>query len=172
MRTRRTVAAAPGANGRFPADSTVAVTPQRQVAAELADQLGALLVAAAAAGVGLAPETNSDLRSGVPPPRGIEILLPHWTTCNPLRTYSPLHRQAGEAAGPGTSKHGWGHGSTSTIGSGRHLHVAGLRVAVRKGGAVVFSQPESVRPGGANEEAWHWEALSALYAMPASWVTH
>ena len=105
----RTVAAGARRDGRFPADSHHGGPPAVQVAAELADQLGALLVAAAAAGVGLAPETSSCLPPGVAPPPRIESCYRTYDMQVWWRTYYCSIDKCGNAAQPGTSKHGWGH---------------------------------------------------------------
>jgi D-alanyl-D-alanine carboxypeptidase len=150
---------APGANGRFPADSVVAVTQQCQVAAELADQLGALLVAAEAAGVGLAPETSSYLPPGVAPPPRIESCYRTYDMQVWWRTYYCSISKCGNAAQPGTSKHGWGHAVDFEDRLGELTFTSpGYQWLVANAGRFGFFQPESVQQGGANEEAWHWEA--------------
>ena len=156
------VAASPpasGPNGRFPAGSLVAITPQCQVAAEIADQLGALLVAANAAGVGLAPETSSYLPPGVIPPPRMESCYRSYEMQVWWRDYYCSIGKCGNAATPGTSKHGLGHAVDFEDRLGELTFTSpGYQWLVINAARFGFAQPSSVQPGGASEEAWHWEA--------------
>ena len=150
---------APGPNGQFPAGSLVTVTPECQVAGEIADQLGALLVAAEAAGVGLAPETSSYLPPGVTPPPRMESCYRSYGMQVWWRDYYCSIDKCGNAALPGMSKHGWGHAVDFEDQLGELTFTSpGYQWLVTNAARFGFSQPPSVQEGGANEEAWHWEA--------------
>jgi len=150
---------APGPNGRFPAESLVAITPQCQVAEEIVDQLGALLIAANAAGVGLAPETSSYLPPGVAPPPRMESCYRSYEMQVWWRDYYCSISKCGNAATPGTSKHGLGHAVDFEDRLGELTFTSpGYQWLVANAARFGFAQPPSVQQGGANEEAWHWEA--------------
>jgi LAS superfamily LD-carboxypeptidase LdcB len=118
-----------------------------------------LLVAARAAGTGLAPETSSYLPPGVPGPPRIESCYRSYDMQVWWRSYYCSVGTCGNAATPGTSKHGWGHAVDFEDRDGEVTFTSpGYQWLVANAARFGFSQPRSVQQGGANEEAWHWEA--------------
>jgi LAS superfamily LD-carboxypeptidase LdcB len=149
-------------NGRYPADSLAAVTPECLVIKEVAGRLKAMLAAANAEGVGLVPEQSSFLPPEVPPPPRIESCYRSYEMQEWWRDYYCSIDKCGLAAQPGRSKHGFGRAvdlqdqlGQLTFQSPGYLWLAAH--AAEYG----FFQPPSVAPGGANEEAWHWETETA-----------
>jgi LAS superfamily LD-carboxypeptidase LdcB len=150
--------APPLENGRFPRHKVVAVTPECQVLASIAPRLQAMLAAANADGVGLVPEQSSFLPPGVPGPPRIESCYRSYEMQVWWRDYYCSIGKCGNAAEPGTSKHGWGRAVDLQDQIGElTFESPGYQWLVAHAAAFGFFQPASVRPTGANPEAWHWE---------------
>jgi D-alanyl-D-alanine carboxypeptidase len=146
-------------NGRFPATALVAVTPQCQVVTEISDQLQALLAAANNAGVGLAPETNSYLPPGTPGPPRIESCYRSYDMQVWWRNYYCSIDKCGNAATPGTSKHGLGHAVDFEDRDGELTFTSpGYQWLAANAAHFGFSQPPNQQQSSPNAEAWHWEA--------------
>ena len=74
------------------------------------------------------------------------------------RNYYCSIGQCGNAAVPGTSKHGTGHAVDFQDQLGELTFTSpGYQWLVANAATFGFMQPPSVQQGGANEEAWHWE---------------
>jgi len=146
-------------NGRIPDRAMTEITPQCRVLDAVAPRLVAMLAAAKADGVGLAPETSSYLPPGVAGPPRIESCYRSYEMQAWWRTYYCSIGKCQDAAVPGTSKHGLGRAvdfedqdgeltfrSPGYVWLGAHAAQFG------------FFQPPSVQEGSSGEEAWHWEA--------------
>ena len=159
LRARPGASTPPGPNGKFPAGALVAITPQCQVIDEIADPLRALMLSAHGDGVGLVPETSSFLPPGVPGPPRIESCYRTYEMQAWWRTYYCSIAKCGNAATPGTSKHGWGHAVDFQDQLGELTFTSpGYQWLSANAARFGFAQPASVQQGGANAEAWHWES--------------
>ena len=146
-------------NGRMPDGSLTAISAACRIANDLAPDLQAMLAAAQAAGVDLAPERSAYLPPGVPSP-------PEMTSCYRSydlqvwwRNYYCSVGQCGLAADPGTSKHGLGRAVDFDDQEGRmRFDSPGYHWLTTNAGAHGFSQPLSQTPFGASPEPWHWVA--------------
>lgn len=151
--------ATPVENGRIPASALTTVTPQCQIVSEFADQLGALLATAQTDGVGLVPEESSFLPPGVPGPPVIESCYRTYDGQVWWRTYYCSIGKCGNAAVPGTSKHGLGRAVDFQDQLGELTFTSPGYVWLTNNAALFgFTHPESLREGSPNAEAWHWEA--------------
>ena len=145
-------------NGRMPDWSLTTVTPQCQVLNAIARPLKNLLAAAKAAGVDLRPEESSFLPPGVQGPPRIESCYRTFEMQQWWRTYYCSIDKCGNAAIPGNSKHGWGRAVDFQDQAGEvTFQSAGYAWLAAHASEYGFYQPDSVRQGGQNEEAWHWE---------------
>jgi len=145
-------------NGRFPDYALTEITPQCKVLNAMARPLKAMLTAAKAQGVDLRPEESSFLPPGVQGPPRIESCYRTYDMQVWWRNYYCSIDKCGNAATPGTSKHGWGRavdfqdqGGEVTFQSPGYVWLAA------HAGEYGFYQPDSVKQGAPNEEAWHWE---------------
>jgi LAS superfamily LD-carboxypeptidase LdcB len=146
-------------NGRIAADALTTITPQCAIVTDKADQLQALLAAANADGVALAPEESSFLPPGVTGPPRIESCYRTYDMQVWWRNYYCSIGKCGNAAMPGTSKHGFGHAVDFQDQLGELTFMSpGYQWLTAYAALFGFAQPPSVQQGGANDEAWHWEA--------------
>jgi LAS superfamily LD-carboxypeptidase LdcB len=156
----RATAVAPVAvsNGQIPPEMLTTITPQCDVRSDLADQLNALLIAAAADGVGLVPETSSFLPPGTPGPPKIESCYRSFAGQQWWKNYYCSVGKCNLAAVPGRSKHGWGRAVDFQDQLGELTFTSpGYAWLQAHASLFGFMQPPSVQQGGANAEAWHWE---------------
>lgn len=143
-------------NGRLPDSMLTAISPECRIANEIAPQLQAMMAAANAQGVALAPERSSYLPPGV--------VAPEITAC--YRSYDMqvwwrnwycFVGSCGMAAVPGTSKHGWGRAvDFEDQGGQMGFGSPGYAWLVANAAAYGFYQPASSGPLGSSPEAWHW----------------
>ncbi len=146
-------------NGRMPDSALTVISPACRVPHDLAPRLQAMLEAARIAGVELAPERSSYLPPGTPTP-------PEMTSCYRSvemqvwwRDYYCSIGRCGQAAVPGTSKHGLGRAVDFDDQEGQmRFDSPGYHWLAAYAGAYGFSQPLSNTPFGANPEPWHWVA--------------
>ena len=145
-------------NGRIPERVMTKISAECRVLDEIAAPLQALLAAANADGVALQPETSSFLPPGVQGPPRIESCYRSFEMQEWWRSYYCSIGKCGNAAVPGTSKHGFGRavdfqdqGGELTFQSPGYVWLA------EHADEYGFFQPESVQQDGANPEAWHWE---------------
>jgi hypothetical protein len=145
-------------NGRIPERAMTKISPQCRVLDEIAPALFALLAAANAEGVGLQPETSSFLPPGVQGPPRIESCYRSFEMQEWWRDYYCSIDKCGNAAVPGTSKHGIGRAVDFQDQLGElTFQSPGYLWLAEHADEYGFYQPASVQQGGANEEAWHWE---------------
>lgn len=151
-------AAPPGvSNGHLPASMLTTISPECRIANEVAPALQAMLAAANAQGVGLAPERSAYLPPGAPQP-------PEKTACYRSydmqvwwRNYYCSIGQCAMAALPGTSKHGWGKAADLQDQLGQMTFTSpGYHWLYANAGAYGFYQPLSATPFGSSPEPWHW----------------
>jgi hypothetical protein len=146
-------------NGRYPASALTEISPQCQFIKERAGQLVSLLIAANTDGVALAPEQSSYLPPGVAPPPRIQSCYRDYDMQVWWRNYYCSIGKCGNAAVPGTSKHGTGHAVDFQDQLGELTFTSpGYQWLTAHAASYGFMQPPSVQQGGASEEAWHWEA--------------
>lgn len=146
-------------NGRLPDMSLTPISASCRIANDVAPNLQAMLAAATAAGVDLAPERSSYLPPGVPSP-------PEMTSCYRSydlqvwwRSYYCSIGTCGLAAVPGTSRHGLGRAVDLDDQEGQmRFDSPGYAWLWANAGAYGFSQPLSNSPFGTNPEPWHWIA--------------
>jgi hypothetical protein len=145
-------------NGLYPGEALTTISPYCQIVNEKADLLNAMLANANAAGVALAPEESSYLPPGAPGPPRIMSCYRDYEMQVWWRDYYCSIGQCGNAAVPGTSKHGTGHAVDFQDQLGELTFTSpGYQWLAANAAAFGFTQPPSVQQGGANPEAWHWE---------------
>ena len=145
-------------NGRLPEYSLTTITPECQVLNVLARPLREMLAAAKAEGVGLMPEQSSFLPAGVQGPPRIESCYRSFEMQEWWRSYYCSIDKCGNAAVPGTSKHGWGRAVDFQDQNGElTFQSPGFAWLAAHAAEYGFYQPASVQQGSPNEEAWHWE---------------
>jgi hypothetical protein len=149
----------PVENGRIAETSLATITPQCRVISPIAGRLRALLAAANAAGVGLAPEQSSFLPAGVQGPPRIESCYRTYEMQVWWRNYYCSIGKCGNAAVAGTSKHGLGRAVDFQDQNGElTFQSPGYAWLTAHAGEYGFFQPPSVQQSSPSAEAWHWEA--------------
>ncbi len=146
-------------NGRFPEGALTLITAECKVVNEAAPGLRALLAAANAEGVGLTPEQSSFLPPGVAGPPQIESCYRSYDGQVWWRNYYCSIGKCGNAAVPGTSKHGLGRAVDFQDQLGElTFESPGFAWLAAHAAEYGFFQPANQQQGSPNEEAWHWEA--------------
>jgi hypothetical protein len=146
-------------NGRYPSSALTAVTPTCQIVNEKVNPLMSMISAAYSAGIQLRPEESSFLPPGVAPPPRIMSCYRDYDMQVWWRDYYCSIGHCGYAAVPGTSKHGTGHAVDFQDQLGELTFSSpGYQWLAANATSFGFMQPPSVQQGGANPEAWHWEA--------------
>lgn len=146
-------------NGRFPDGALTVITAQCRVVNEVAPHLRSLIAAANADGVGLTPEQTSFLPPGVPGPPQIESCYRSYDRQVWWRNYYCSIAKCGNAAVPGTSKHGLGRAVDFQDQLGELTFTSpGYAWLAAHAAEYGFGQPVAQRQGAPGEEAWHWAA--------------
>ncbi len=145
-------------NGRYPEGALTVVTNECVVINRIAEPLRALLAAANAEGVGLAPERSSFLPPGVAGPPKIESCYRSYEGQVWWRDYYCSIGECQNAAVPGTSKHGFGRAVDFQDQNGElTFESPGYVWLAAHAGEYGFFQPPNQQQGSPGEEAWHWE---------------
>ena len=144
----------PGGNGRLPLRTLTPIRGDCWVRTEIADGLRAMLAAANAQGVPLAPEGYF---SHDPIP--VSGCYRSYDEQVIARDYFCGLGECATAAMPGTSQHGLGRAVDFLDQLGElTFESPGYAWLVAHADEYGFSHPDWAEPDGRNPEAWHWEA--------------